>query len=137
MKNLNYSVLDVRKLKKMVLVINSDFFLFYGKKINGHFQSSFMGKLQSIENEKFYFSYPTIEEDSKKQKTLEISAVVLKKSWEKWKKSCFLEKISNFEAKAGVVDLKISKSRRTKVVNQAFEISPYKNEPAYYRVTLE
>jgi hypothetical protein len=39
-----------------------------------------MGKLQSIENEKFYFSYPTIKEDSKKQKTLIISAVVLKKS---------------------------------------------------------
>jgi hypothetical protein len=39
-----------------------------------------MGKLQNIENEKFYFSYPTIEKDSKKQKTLKISAVVLKKS---------------------------------------------------------
>jgi hypothetical protein len=39
-----------------------------------------MGKLQSIENKMFYFSYPTIEEDSKKQKKLIISAVVLKKS---------------------------------------------------------
>jgi hypothetical protein len=39
-----------------------------------------MGKLQSIENEKNYFSHPTIGKDSKKQKTLIISAVVLKKS---------------------------------------------------------
>jgi hypothetical protein len=31
-------------------------------------------------NEKFYFSHPTIEEDSKKPKTLEVNAVVLKKS---------------------------------------------------------
>jgi hypothetical protein len=44
-----------------------------------------MGKLQSIENEKFYFPYPTIEEDSKKQKTLEVNALVLKKSWENGK----------------------------------------------------
>jgi hypothetical protein len=29
--------------------------------------------------EKFYFSYPTIEEGSKKLKTLEVNAVVLKK----------------------------------------------------------
>jgi hypothetical protein len=33
-----------------------------------------MGKLQSIENEKIYFSHPTIEEDSKNQKTLIISS---------------------------------------------------------------
>jgi hypothetical protein len=32
-------------------------------------------------------------------------------------KSCFLAIFSNFEAEAGVVDLKISKSRRTKVVS--------------------
>jgi hypothetical protein len=67
--------------------------------------------------EKFYFSYPTIEEDSKKLKTLKVNAVVLKKSWEKWKKSCFLAIFSNFEVEAGVVDLKISKSRRTTVVS--------------------
>jgi hypothetical protein len=48
-----------------------------------------MGKLQSIENEKFYLSYPTIEEDSKKQKTLTISAVVLKKILRKMEKIVF------------------------------------------------
>jgi hypothetical protein len=39
-----------------------------------------MGKLQSIDNEKFCFSYPTVKKDSKKLKTLEVNAVVLKKS---------------------------------------------------------
>jgi hypothetical protein len=59
-------------------------------------------------------------------------------------KIVFFAIFSNFEAEARVVDLKISKSRRTKVVsndlwhllstqaqpNFGFEISPYKNEPA-------
>jgi hypothetical protein len=38
-----------------------------------------MGKFQT-QNFNFNFSYPTIEEDSKKLKTLEVNAVVLKKS---------------------------------------------------------
>jgi hypothetical protein len=32
-------------------------------------------------------------------------------------KTCFFANFSNFEAEAGVVDLKISKSRTTKVVS--------------------
>jgi hypothetical protein len=46
----------------------------------GHFQSSFLGKLQGFVDDKLYFSFPTIKEDSKKQKTLKVFAVVLKKS---------------------------------------------------------
>jgi hypothetical protein len=48
---------------------------------------------------------------SKKLKTLKVCAVVLKKL-DITGKILF----SNFEAEAGVVDLKISKTRRTKVV---------------------
>jgi hypothetical protein len=40
----------------------------------------FLGELQGIVCDKFYFSFPTIKEDSKKLKTMKISAVVLKKS---------------------------------------------------------
>jgi hypothetical protein len=64
-----------------------------------------------------YFYYPTIEEDSKKLKTLEINAVVLKKLEKNGKNLVFFAIFSNFEVKAGVVDLKISKNRRTKVVS--------------------
>jgi hypothetical protein len=83
--------------------------LFHGKKLNGNFQSSFLGELQGIVCEKFHFSYPTIEEDSKKLKTLEILR--------KMEKIVFLAIFSNFEVEAGVADLKISKSRRTIVVS--------------------
>jgi hypothetical protein len=51
-------------------------FLFFWIKWNGHFQSSLLGKLQGIVYDKFYFSFSTIKEDSKKQKSLNVCAVV-------------------------------------------------------------